>query len=82
MELPDWLNGVQEPAEAKLATTVLVPVLGAVVVSLLGIGTAKAMFGVSYRRYDPHGLLPISMAVITSGIAVWSYFNPPPDEAS
>ena len=81
MDLPDWLDGTQDPGEAELANKVLVPLLLAVVGTTAGIGVVKACCGVKYRRYDPNGLLPIGMAAVTSGIALWSYLNPPPDTA-
>lgn len=81
MPLPEWLDGVQEPDEKTVADRVFVPLLLAVVGTTFGIGAAKACCGVKYRNFDPHGLLPIGMAVVTSSIAVWSYFNPPPDTA-
>ena len=81
MALPEWLNGRQDPGEAEVTHKVLVPLLLAVVGTTAGIGVTRACCGVKYRKYDPHGLLPIGMAVVTSGIAVWSYFNPPPDTA-
>ena len=81
MALPSWIDGKQEPGEATVATHVLVPLLLAVVGTAFGVGTAKACCGAKYRSFDPHGLLPIFMAVFTSGVAMWSYFNPPPDNA-
>lgn len=81
MELPDWIDGRQDPGEETLADKLFVPLLLAVAGTAAGIGVAKACCGVKYRHYDPHGLLPIGMASLTAGIAAWSYFNPAPDDA-
>ena len=81
MQLPEWIDGVQDPAEAKFAATVVVPVLTAVVTTALGVAAYKAVCGDSYKKFDPHNLLPGVLATITAGFAVWSYLNPPPDES-
>ena len=80
MQLPRWLDGRQDAGEAKFTHTVLVPVLLGIVATALGVGAAKACCGANYRKFDPHNLLPLSMAGVTSLMAVWSYFNPPPPE--
>ena len=81
MKLSRALDFDFDEGEARAASGVLVPLLLAVVGTTVGVGVAKACCGVSYRKLDPHGVLPIGMALLTSGIAVWSYLNPPPDRA-
>ena len=82
MQVPEWLDGKQDPAEAKFVSTVAVPILTAVVTTALGVAAYKAVCGDSYKKFDPHNLLPGALATITSGFAVWSYFNPPPDDSN
>ena len=82
MKLPEALDFKQDAREHEFAVDVLVPALLGIVGATLGIGAAKACCGVKYRKLDPHNLLPISMAVVTSGIAMWSYLNPPPTDPS
>ena len=81
MQLPEWIDGRQDPAEAKFAATVVVPLLTAVVTTALGVAAYKAVCGDSYKKFDPHNLLPGVLATITGGFAAWSYLNPPPDES-
>ena len=74
--LPRALDFQADEGEIEFARKVLVPGVAAVALTALGFGAVKACFGVRYRDYDPHGVLPITMAVLTSGVAVWSYLNP------
>ncbi len=69
----DWQA---DEGEVKFAQTVLVPGVAAIAATAIGFGVARACCGVNYRKVDPHHILPIGMAVLTAGVAAWSYFNP------
>ena len=77
--MPSFLDGQQDETEAKIARAV-VPLVAGVAATAVGLGVASACCGVRLRERDPNGLIPLSMAAVTAGIAVWSYFNPPPDK--
>ena len=67
-----------DEAEVEFAKKILVPGTAAVAATAIGFGVARACCGVNYKKLDPHHILPIGMAVLTAGIAAWSYLNPRP----
>ena len=69
----DWQA---DEGEVKFAQSVLVPSVAAIAATAVGFGVARACCGVNYRKVDPHNILPIGMAVLTAGVAAWSYLNP------
>lgn len=77
--VPAFLDGEQSETEAKIARAV-VPLVAGVAATAVGMGVAQACCGLNYRKRDPKGLLPMTMAALTAGVAAWSYFNPPPDK--
>ena len=74
--LPRGLDFKADEGEVEFAKHVLVPGVTAIAATALGVGIAKACCGVRYRDYDPHGVLPVGMAIATAGVALWSYLNP------
>ncbi len=78
IDRPRFLDGQADDGEVEFARKVLVPGVALVALTAVGIGAAKACCGVRYRRFDPYGMLPIGMALLTASVAAWSYLNPQP----
>ena len=57
------------------ALSVLAPAVGAVSLAAVGIAAAKACCGVRLRDVDPNRVIPTGMAVLTAGVAAYSYLS-------
>ncbi|MGF1632883.1 MAG: hypothetical protein ACFCVE_03450 [Phycisphaerae bacterium] len=57
-----------------------VPTMGLITLAALGIGVSRACCGLKVSRHAQFRVVPVVLGVITSSIAMFTYFAPRPDK--
>ena len=79
--LPRAIDFKADAGEVDFARNVLAPTVAAVAATAAGLGVARACCGgPSMRAGDPKSIVPIGMALLTIGVAAWTYLNPQPEK--
>lgn len=53
-----------------------IPLIGGIAVTAATLGVLNYCCNRTARKANAGGALPIGLAVLTAGVALWSYFNP------